>query len=83
MIVRLMHERHGYTHVYDPNSLEFHKAHGWRECDDLVHRGPPADVKPIPNADERAALVALYIAKHGKKPHHKLSIDKLREAVKE
>lgn len=30
---------------------------------------------------ERVALAAQYEAKHGKKPHHKLSIEKLREAV--
>lgn len=31
--------------------------------------------------DERAALVEQYVAKYGKKPHHKLGVDKIREAL--
>lgn len=31
--------------------------------------------------DERAALVEQYVAKYGKKPHHKLGNDKIREAL--
>lgn len=31
--------------------------------------------------DERTALVAAYEEKFGKKPHHKLSADKIREAL--
>lgn len=33
------------------------------------------------NGIEREKLVAQYVEKHGKKPHHKLSIEKLQAAV--
>lgn len=83
MIVRLKHEQHGYTHVYDPNALEFHKSQGWRECDDTVSRIHKAADAALNDADARKRLSDEFHRKFGKKPHHKLSIDKLREAVKE
>ncbi len=36
-----------------------------------------------PVADDREALVAQYVEKFGKKPHHALGIDKLRAALAE
>ena len=30
---------------------------------------------------ERESLVALFVAKFGKKPHHKLGIDKIKQAL--
>lgn len=55
------------------------------EADDAPLDG--SETAPAPAAataapeDERAALVAAYEAKFGKKPNHKLSLDKLRAEV--
>lgn len=49
---------------------------------------PPVDnahvaegATPFSEADVRGELVAQYVAKHGKKPHHKLSVEKIRAAL--
>lgn len=37
----------------------------------------------LKDTSERDALVAQYVAKHGKKPHHKLGVEKIRAALGE
>lgn len=55
------------------------------EADDAPLDGsepvPAQAAAPAALEDERAALAAAYEAKFGKKPHHKLSLDKLRAEV--
>ena len=42
---------------------------------------PEALVETVKDTSERDALVAQFVAKHGKKPHHKLGLDKIRAAL--
>lgn len=81
--------------VTDPDHIErlLDIPEGYRALEDEPAAAAPAVVAPTqaaePQADaqatqatqERDALVAAYVAKHGKRPNGRLSIEKLRDAI--
>jgi len=48
MIVRMQHQDHGFTHVYDTSEFNRHKTLGWTEC--IEPPKPAPVVAPEPEA---------------------------------
>lgn len=80
----LVHERHGKKIAYQDKEAELDKKAGWKEVTKEVFFGAqkaPEPVKATEKAGQDAELVAQYEALHGKKPHHRMSNDSIREAL--
>lgn len=86
MQIYLSHARHGKKIAIDLKEADADKKNGWREVtqDEYFNRKPKAEPKPEPEKKPiDADLVSQYEAKHGKKPHHRMSEDSIRAAVAE
>ena len=79
MAIRLQHPQHGFHNFPTAEEVEAAKKLGWVEC---IPKPKPVETESQVHTAEREQLVAAYVDKFGKKPHHKLSDDKLREALK-
>ena len=79
----LVHKRHGKKIAHQDKEVELDKKAGWKEVtEDVFYNRQPAEVKPEPvKAAQDADLAAQYEALHGKKPHHRMSNDSIREAL--
>jgi hypothetical protein len=63
----------GYADVTDPELIAKFKAHPHFEAVETAVEAP--------EQDDRTDLAAEYEAKFGKKPHHKMKADTIREAL--
>lgn len=96
-VIYLEHPKHGKKVACSEDEAKFDEKNGWSRFQvaallkpaansDLVHRGPVAESKPIPNATGEVSINALreqYMAKFGEKPHHKKSAETLRRELQE
>jgi hypothetical protein len=92
------HPEHGRTTAYDTGEVERLEKLGWKKMPAEAFNGdalviPKKEVKRetvAPQAGgagddvqpDREALAAEYEARFGKRPHHKLSAEKIAEALK-
>lgn len=78
----LVHKRHGKKIAHQDKEAEMDKKAGWKEVtEDVFYGRNLAEVKPEPVKSQDPDLVAQYESLHGKKPHHRLSNDSIREAL--
>ena len=69
MPIRMQHPNHGYMHAYNANDLAYLKALGWSVAEE-------PEVK-----EEETDLIAAYVAKFGKKPHHMAKPETIKKAL--
>lgn len=78
----LVHPRHGKKIAHQDKEADADKKAGWKELTKEQFFGPkPEPVKVTEKSGQDADLVAQYEALHGKKPHHRMSNDSIREAL--
>lgn len=78
----LVHARHGKKIAHQDKEAEADKKAGWKEVTKEQFFGAPKPLEPtIEKAGQDSELVAQYEALHGKKPHHRMSNDSIREAL--
>lgn len=78
----LVHARHGKKIAHQEKEAESDKKSGWSEVTKEVFFGAPKPVQPVvEKAGQDADLVAQFEALNGKKPHHRMSNDSIREAL--
>lgn len=68
MPTRMKHPIHGYTHAYNTNDLDYLKGLGWSVDEPEVK-------------DEEGDVIAAYVAKFGKKPHHFTKLETIKKAL--
>lgn len=78
----LIHVRHGKKIAYQDKEAEADKKVGWKEVteDEFYGKNKKADAEVVTSTQDND-LVAQYKTKHGKKPHHRMSNDSIREAL--
>ncbi len=82
-MIFLEHPVHG-THIaYTNQEVEQCEKNGWKRRDaPKLPKKAKEEVENVTTApDERAVLVEAYRQKHGKRPHHKLSVASLKAAL--
>ena len=80
----LVHARHGKKIAHSDKEAELDKKAGWREVtkDEFFPKPVQVVVKAEPEkAGQDPELVAQFEALNGKKPHHRMSNDSIREAL--
>lgn len=91
MIVEMTHEKHGRTHVYTPQDVEYLKKFGWK----IYEKSLPAEVSETPETnpvtqtsqetpetgDEKAKAISEYMVIFGKKPHHRMTTENILKAI--
>jgi len=70
MLNYMTHPKHGKMPVYNPTEIAVNKKHGW-----VLEK-----IKIHPAQDD---LIAKYVEKFGKKPHHKMKIETIRAKLDE
>lgn len=83
MKFHLVHTRHGKKVAYHEKEADMDKKNGWREVseDEFYNRKKSAEKEEKTGQD--ADLVAQYEAAKGKKPHHRMTNETIREALNE
>jgi len=66
-----IHPDHGKHIAYIPAEAAYNEKQGWRTVTEAEFYGKPVDE------------VALYVAKFGKKPHHKMKPETIKAALEE
>jgi len=90
MQIYLTHPRHGKKIAHLEKEAEADKKAGWKEVTEAEFFPKPKAPEPVIPAPfipehkptgQDANLVAQYEIKHGKKPHHRMTNDSIREAL--
>jgi hypothetical protein len=79
MKYHLIHPRHGKKIAYQDKEAEADKKNGWKEVTEEEFYGKKPDAKS--ETGQNPELVAKYEAKHGKKPHHRMSDETISAAL--
>lgn len=79
----LVHARHGKKIAHQDKEAEADKKAGWKEVtkEQFFGAPKPEPVKTNEKAGQDEDLVAQYEALNGKKPHHRMSNESIREAL--
>ncbi len=85
MMIFLTHPNHGEKVAYTEGEAVLDMKNGWaRRKDGPVITVAPQPAEPAPSVDltmDREALVVAYVAKHGRKPHPRMSMENLSKAL--
>ena len=73
-----VHSEHGRHIAYSPTEAENNEKNGWKTISKEEFFGEQVS-KDTDSSD--GDLIAAYLQKFGKKPHHKMKIDTIKAAV--
>lgn len=78
----LVHPRHGRKIAHQDKEADADKKAGWKEITKEQFFPKTAEpVKVTEKAGQDSDLVAQYESLHGKRPHHRMSNESIREAL--
>lgn len=82
MVIHLRHEQHGSKVACSEAEAVFDESKGWKRVQvaALLKAAPTPSVAVEPSG-ERNALIEQYVARFGKKPHHKKSDETIRKEL--
>ena len=91
MIAEMAHEKHGRTHVYTPQDVEYLKKFGWKIYEKSLSTGfsetPEKNLvietsqETPETGDEKAKAITEYMVIFGKKPHHRMTTENILKAI--
>lgn len=91
MICEMTHEKHGRTHVYTPQDVEYLKKFGWKiyekslstDFSETPEKNPVTTTsqETTETGDEKAKAIAEYMVMFGKKPHHRMTTENILKAI--
>lgn len=83
MQIYLVHSRHGKKIAHQEKEAEADKKVGWKEVsEDVFYNRNQKAPEPV-KAGQDTDLVAKYEAAKGKKPHHRMTNESIKEALNE
>lgn len=87
MVIYMQHPVHGTKVAVAEDEAKYDESNGWKRFEPIQYGTPVVRtedkvIKPVVKENpEREALTKQYVDKFGRKPHWKMSVEKIKESL--